>query len=181
MQCIFNHACKIFNRLLRSPTLPLPVFVSVCSSLDGGDADFLKTVLGLGCEVHGFNPSTSSASDDRIGNSLAGNRGNRGGVSQHKLWLEWRAPRRHKHKTRGNLGSVSQTLADIMAALGHHTVRDAHAHTPTHTCRETERNTSKQTYLRVFSPQQTQKAHFLGRHHSNRALGHLWLPWQQFR
>ncbi|XP_024862920.1 methyltransferase-like protein 24 [Kryptolebias marmoratus] len=112
------------DRLLPAADTPC---VAYSFSLDGGDADFLKTVSRLGCEVHSFNPSTSSASDDRLGNSLASNRGNRGGVSQHKLWLEWRAPRRRKHKTRGNLGSVSQTLADIMAALGHHAVHFMYA------------------------------------------------------
>ncbi|XP_028452387.1 methyltransferase-like protein 24 isoform X4 [Perca flavescens] len=59
--------------------------------------------------------------------SLASNHGDGGVVSQHKMWLEWRAPRKRKQKTRGNLGSVSQTLADIMAALGHHTVHFLYA------------------------------------------------------
>ncbi|XP_026156568.1 methyltransferase-like protein 24 [Mastacembelus armatus] len=96
--------------------------VAYSFSMDGGDADFLKTVSGLGCEVHSFDPSNTNASGGHLGNSLVSNRGDRGVVSQHKMWLEWRAPRKRKHKTRGNQGSVSQTLADIMAALGHHTV-----------------------------------------------------------
>lgn len=123
MQCIINHA---YNNLQSTSVLPclsvyLFVFVFV-SSMDGRDADFLKTVSGLGCEVHSFDPSNSNPSDDHLGNSLASNHVDRGAVSQHKMWLEWRTPRRRKHKKRGNLGSVSQTLADIMAALGHHTV-----------------------------------------------------------
>ncbi|XP_032390808.1 methyltransferase-like protein 24 isoform X2 [Etheostoma spectabile] len=101
--------------------------VAYSFSMDGGDADFLKTVLGLGCEVHSFDPSNSNASGGHLGNSLANNHGNGGVVSQHKMWLEWRAPRKRKQKTRGNLGSVSQTLADIMAALGHHTVHFLYA------------------------------------------------------
>ena len=97
--------------------------------MDGGDAEFLKTVSLLGCEVHSFDPSNSNASGGHLGNSLASNHGDGGVVSsQHKMWLEWRVPRKRKHKTRGNLGSVSQTLADIMAALGHHTVRHTHTH-----------------------------------------------------
>ncbi|TKS88473.1 Methyltransferase-like protein 24 [Collichthys lucidus] len=95
--------------------------------MDGRDAEFLKTVSLLGCEVHSFDPSNSNASGGHLGNSLAGNYGNGGVVNQHKMWLEWRAPRKRKHKTRGNLGSVSQTLADIMAALGHHTVHFLYA------------------------------------------------------
>lgn len=94
--------------------------------MDGRDADFLKTVSGLGCEVHSFDPSNSNTSHGHLDNSLASNHGDGGVVSQHKMWLEWRTPRKRKHKTRGNLGSVSQTLADIMTALGHHTVRHTH-------------------------------------------------------
>ncbi|XP_044028501.1 methyltransferase-like protein 24 isoform X2 [Siniperca chuatsi] len=101
--------------------------VAYSFSMDGEDADFLKTVSGLGCEVHSFDPSNSNASGLHLGNSLASNHGDGGVVSQHKLWLEWRAPRKRKHKTRGNLGAVSQTLADIMAALGHHTVHFLYA------------------------------------------------------
>jgi len=104
---------------------PLPACLCL-SSMGRGDADFLRTVSQLGCEVHSFDPSKSNASGSHLGNSLASNHGNGGGVIQHKMWLEWRAPKRRRHKTRGNLGSVSQTLADIMAALGHHTVRDTH-------------------------------------------------------
>lgn len=100
--------------------------------MDGGDADFIETVSGLGCEVHRFDPSNSNASGGHHGNSLASNLGNGSIGSHHKMWLEWRVPRKRKHKTRGNLGSVSQTLADIMAALGHHIVRDTHTHTQTH-------------------------------------------------
>lgn len=92
--------------------------------MDGGDADFLSTVSRLGCETHSFDPSTSSASVGHLGNSLASNHGNRGVVSQHKLWLEWRAPKRRRHGTSGRTGGVSHTLDDIMAMLGHHTVRD---------------------------------------------------------
>ncbi|XP_059205123.1 probable methyltransferase-like protein 24 [Centropristis striata] len=95
--------------------------VAYSFSMDRGDADFLKTVSGLGCEVHSFDPSNSNASGGHLGNSLASNHGNGGVVRQHKMWLEWRVPRKRK-KTRGNLGSVSLTLADIMEALGHHTV-----------------------------------------------------------
>ncbi|XP_070403375.1 LOW QUALITY PROTEIN: probable methyltransferase-like protein 24 [Nothobranchius furzeri] len=101
--------------------------VAYSFSLDGGDEEFIQTVSRLGCEVHTFNPSISDASDDHLGNGLASNHDNRGGVIQHTMWLEWRAPRRRKHKMRGNLGSVSQTLADIIAALGHHTVRFLYA------------------------------------------------------
>lgn len=97
--------------------------------MDGGDADFLKTVSGLGCEIHCFDPSNSNASGGHLGNSLASNHGDGGVVSQHKMWLEWRAPKKRAHKRRGNPGGVSQTLADIMAALGHHTVRHARMHT----------------------------------------------------
>ncbi|KAM6900012.1 putative methyltransferase-like protein 24 [Xenentodon cancila] len=95
--------------------------------MDGGDADFLWTVSRLGCEVHSFDPSNSNASGGSPGNSLASNHGDEVGVSQHKMWLDWRTRKRRKHKTRGNLGSVSQTLADIMAALGHHTVHFLYA------------------------------------------------------
>ncbi|KAM3843376.1 putative methyltransferase-like protein 24 [Diretmus argenteus] len=109
----------------------LPAALSPCVaysfSMGGGDVDFLKTVLGLGCEVHRFDPSNSNASGGHLGNSLASNRGDGGVVSQHKMWLEWRAPRKRKHKKRGTLGSVSQTLADIMEALGHHTVHFLYA------------------------------------------------------
>ncbi|KAM4538629.1 putative methyltransferase-like protein 24 [Odontesthes bonariensis] len=101
--------------------------VAYSFSMDGGDADFLRTVLQLRCEVHSFDPSKSNASGSHLGNSLESNHGNGGGVIQHKMWLEWRAPKRRRHKTRGNLGSVSQTLADIMAALGHHTVHFLYA------------------------------------------------------
>ncbi|XP_038580825.1 methyltransferase-like protein 24 [Micropterus salmoides] len=101
--------------------------VAYSFSMDGEDADFLKTVSGLGCEVHSFDPSNSNASGGHLGNSLASNHGDGGVVSQHKMWLEWRAPRKRRHKTRGNLGGVSHTLADIMAALGHHTVHFLYA------------------------------------------------------
>lgn len=100
--------------------------------MDGRDADFLKTVSMLGCEVHRFDPSNPNASAGHLGNSLDGNHGDRGVVNQHKMWLEWRAPR--KHKARGNLGSVSQTLSDIMAALGHPTVRHTHTHIQNNSC-----------------------------------------------
>uniref|UniRef100_A0A3Q3CWT8 Methyltransferase-like protein 24 n=1 Tax=Haplochromis burtoni TaxID=8153 RepID=A0A3Q3CWT8_HAPBU len=101
--------------------------VAYSFSMDGGDADFLKTVSGLGCEIHCFDPSNSNASGGHLGNSLASNHGNGGVVSQHKMWLEWRAPKKRAHKRRGNPGGVSQTLADIMAALGHHTVHFLYA------------------------------------------------------
>ncbi|XP_051246157.1 probable methyltransferase-like protein 24 isoform X2 [Dicentrarchus labrax] len=101
--------------------------VAYSFSMDGGDAEFLKTVSLLGCEVHSFDPSNSNASGGHLGNSLASNHGDGGVVSQHKMWLEWRVPRKRKNKTRGNLGSVSQTLADVMAALGHHTVHFLYA------------------------------------------------------
>ncbi|XP_068603766.1 probable methyltransferase-like protein 24 [Brachionichthys hirsutus] len=101
--------------------------VAYSFSMDGGDSEFLKTVSVLGCEVHTFDPSDSNASSGHRGNSLASTHGDEGVVRQHKMWLEWRAPRKRKHKTRGSLGSVSQTLADIMAALGHHTVHFLYA------------------------------------------------------
>ncbi|XP_037330073.2 probable methyltransferase-like protein 24 [Pungitius pungitius] len=101
--------------------------VAYSFSMDGLDADFLKTVTGLGCEVHSFDPSSSRASGGYRGNSLASNHGDGGVVSQHKMWLEWRAPRKRKPNSRSNLGSVSQTLADIMASLGHHTVHFLYA------------------------------------------------------
>ncbi|KAM3597030.1 uncharacterized protein V6R79_025004 [Siganus canaliculatus] len=101
--------------------------VAYSFSMDKGDAEFLKTMLLLGCEVHSFDPSNSNASGSHLGNSLASNHGDGGLVRQHKMWLEWRAPRKRKHKTRGSLGSVSQTLADIMAALGHRTVHFLYA------------------------------------------------------
>ncbi|XP_034016062.1 methyltransferase-like protein 24 [Thalassophryne amazonica] len=94
--------------------------VAYSFSMDGRDADFLKTVSGLGCEVHRLDPSNSNASGGNPGNSLASNHGDRGAVSQHRMWLHWRASR--KHNTRARLGSVSQTLSDVMAALEHHTV-----------------------------------------------------------
>ncbi|XP_061597853.1 probable methyltransferase-like protein 24 [Cololabis saira] len=95
--------------------------------MDGGDADFLRTVSRLGCEVHSFDPSNSNASGGSPGNSLASNHSDEVGVSQHKMWLDWRTRKRRRHKTRGNLVSASQTLADIMAALGHHTVHFLYA------------------------------------------------------
>uniref|UniRef100_A0A673CBW7 Methyltransferase domain-containing protein n=2 Tax=Sphaeramia orbicularis TaxID=375764 RepID=A0A673CBW7_9TELE len=102
--------------------------VAYSFSMDKGDTDFHKTVLGLGCEVHSFDPSNSNTSGGHLGNSLVSNRGDGGVVSQHKMWLEWRVPRRKsKHKTRSNLSHVSQTLTDIMAALGHHTVHFLYA------------------------------------------------------
>ncbi|XP_015227761.1 PREDICTED: methyltransferase-like protein 24 isoform X2 [Cyprinodon variegatus] len=109
--------------------LPAPhrLCVAYSFSLDGGDADFLSTVSRLGCEIHRFDPSTSSASVGHLGNSLASNHGNRGVFSQHKLWLEWRAPKRHRHRWSGSPGGVSHTLADIMAELGHHTVHFVYA------------------------------------------------------
>lgn len=94
--------------------------------MDGGDAEFLKTVSSLGCEVHSFDPSNSNASGGHLGNSLASNQGDGGVVSQHKMWLEWRAPKKRRHRKRGSMDAVSQTLADITAALGHHTVRHTH-------------------------------------------------------
>ncbi|XP_068431071.1 probable methyltransferase-like protein 24 isoform X2 [Clinocottus analis] len=108
------------------PSADMPC-VAYSFSMDGLDADFLKTVSGLGCEVHSFDPSISSASGGHLGNSLASNHGDGGVVSQHKMWLEWRAARKRKQKTRGSLGSVSQTLADIMASLGHRTVHFLYA------------------------------------------------------
>ncbi|KAM9384115.1 putative methyltransferase-like protein 24 [Pholidichthys leucotaenia] len=108
--------------------LPAGSCVAYSFSMDGGDADFLKTVSELGCEVHCFDPSNSNASGGHLGNSLASNRGDSGGVViQHKMWLEWRAPRKHGNKARGNLGGVSQMLAAIMEALGHHTVHFLYA------------------------------------------------------
>lgn len=124
--------------------------------MDGLDDDFLKTVLGLGCEVHSFDPSSSRASGGYRGNSLASNHGDGGvvSVSQHKMWLEWRAPRKRKPGTRSNLGSVSQTLADIMASLGHHTVR--HTHTQTYGERVPNEHT-----LESFHPNMPRKLSYL--------------------
>ncbi|CAL8398005.1 unnamed protein product [Gadus morhua 'NCC'] len=99
--------------------------VAYSFSMDGGDADFIKTVLGLGCEVHRFDPSYSNASGGHRGNSLASSHGDDGGsgvVIKHKMWLEWRSLRKGTRRKRGILGSVSQTLRDIMQALSHHKV-----------------------------------------------------------
>ncbi|CAJ1084012.1 methyltransferase-like protein 24 [Xyrichtys novacula] len=101
--------------------------VAYSFSMDGGVSEFLNTVSALGCQVHSFDLSNSDASGRHLGNSLASNHGDGGVVRQHKMWLEWRAPRKRKHKRRSNLGTVSQTLADIMAALGHHTVHFLYA------------------------------------------------------
>lgn len=169
-----RNAYLIMHATIFKPPQCSPVSFCIClhlSSMDGEDADFLKTVSGLGCEVHSFDPSNSNASGGHLGNSLASNHGDGGVVSQHKMWLEWRAPRKRRHKTRGNLGGVSHTLADIMAALGHHTVRHA----------DSWRKSAKQTYLRVFSTQYTHKSLLLVCSHSNRALRHPWLPWKQFK
>lgn len=103
-----------------------------------GDAEFLKTVSLLGCEVHSFDPSYSKASGGHLGNGLASKHVDGGVVSQHKMWLEWRESR--KHKKRGSVDSVSQTLADIIAALGHRTVRNVHKHSHTNTFGETAPN-----------------------------------------
>ncbi|KAM8883585.1 putative methyltransferase-like protein 24 [Synchiropus picturatus] len=99
--------------------------VAYSFSMSGGDADFLKTVSGLGCEVHTFDPSNSNVSRGYHGNRLAGLHGEGGVVRQHKTWLEWRA--RRKGKAGSKLGSVSGTLADIMTALGHHIVHFLYA------------------------------------------------------
>lgn len=138
--------------------------------MDGGDAEFLQTVSLLGCEVHRFDPSDSNASGGHLGNSLASNHGDGGAVSRHKMWLEWRAPKNRRQKKRSSVEGVSQTLADITAALGHGTVRQA----------DIWRNGAKLTYLRVFLTQHTREALLLVCSHSNRALRHPWLPWQQF-
>uniref|UniRef100_A0A8C6T2J6 Methyltransferase domain-containing protein n=1 Tax=Neogobius melanostomus TaxID=47308 RepID=A0A8C6T2J6_9GOBI len=100
--------------------------VAYSFSMDGADADFQSAVSRLGCEVHTFDPSRANTSGGHLGNSLASNGG--GVVSRHKMWLEWRSPRRKsRRKMSANLGSVSLTLADIMAALGHHTVHFLYA------------------------------------------------------
>lgn len=112
--------------------------------MDGRDGDFLKTVSGLGCEVHSFDPSNSNTSHGHLDNSLASNHGDGGVVRRHKMWLEWRTPRKRKHKTRGKLGGVSQTLADIMTTLGHHTVRQTHTKK-----REMGRNLEKQCQTNI--------------------------------
>uniref|UniRef100_A0A8C7Z0Z9 Methyltransferase domain-containing protein n=1 Tax=Oryzias sinensis TaxID=183150 RepID=A0A8C7Z0Z9_9TELE len=101
--------------------------VAYSFSMDGGDKDFLETVSRLGCEIHCFDPSNSNASGGCRGNSLASNCGDRGRVSKHKMWLEWRAQKRRGRKARGDLGRASRTLANIMAALGHHTVHFLYA------------------------------------------------------
>ncbi|KAK7899148.1 hypothetical protein WMY93_020001 [Mugilogobius chulae] len=106
------------------PTVNGPC-VAYSFSMDGGDVDFQSTVSRLGCEVHSFDPSSSNTSGGHLGNSLASNEG--GVVSRHKMWLEWRSSRKSRRKMRSNLGSVSLTLADIMAALGHHTVHFLYA------------------------------------------------------
>lgn len=141
------------------------------TSMDGGDAEFLRTMSLLGCKVHRFDPSNSNASGGHLGNSLVSNHGDRGAVSRHKMWLEWRAPKNRRNKKRRTTDGVSQTLADIIAALGHRTVRDT----------DIWRNGAKLTYLRVFLTQHTRKALSLVCSHSNRALRHPWLPWQQFK
>lgn len=148
MQCIFNHACNNLQTTFVLPLCCLSLSSSLClclcpSSMDGGDAEFLKTVSLLRCEVHSFDPSNSNASGGHPGNSLASNHGDGGVVSQHKMWLEWRAPRKRKHKKRGNMDSVSQTLADTMAALGHRTVRHKHTNTHTHSHTRTWRYSAK--------------------------------------
>lgn len=168
--------------MILNPALCSPASLShslFLSSMDGGDADFLKTVSGLGCEIHSFDPSNANASGGHLGNSLVSNHGERGVVTQHKMWLEWRAPRKRKHRARGALGSVSQTLADIMAALGHHTVRHTHRntsvrpHTHTHTCRKLSETVPNIPYC-LLTPKL-----LLLCSHSNRALRHPWLPWKQ--
>ncbi|XP_055013041.1 probable methyltransferase-like protein 24 [Boleophthalmus pectinirostris] len=106
------------------PTMTGPC-IAYSFSMDGGDRHFQSTVSRLGCEVHSFDPSSSNTSGGHLGNSLASNGG--GVVSRHKMWLEWRGSRKSKRKMRRNLGSVSLTLADIMAALGHHTVHFLYA------------------------------------------------------
>ncbi|KAJ3609132.1 hypothetical protein NHX12_023656 [Muraenolepis orangiensis] len=94
--------------------------------MDEGDADFIKTVVGLGCQVHRFDPSHSNASGGHLDNSLASRHGDDSAgnvVSHHKMWLEWRSPRKRTPRgKRGTLSSVSRTLGDIMQALRHHTV-----------------------------------------------------------
>ncbi|XP_028316735.1 methyltransferase-like protein 24 isoform X2 [Gouania willdenowi] len=82
----------------------------------------------LGCEVHSFDLTNSNASGGHPGDSLDGNHGDRRGVvTRHKMWLEWRAQKKRKHKTGGHLSAVSHTLADIMAALGHQSVHFLYA------------------------------------------------------
>nr|XP_057903102.1 probable methyltransferase-like protein 24 [Doryrhamphus excisus] len=105
------------------PAADMPC-VAYSFSMDAGDADFLKTVSGLGCQVHSFDPSNAAASGGRRGNGLAGRHGDGGTTTttQHRMWLEWRAARRRGHKA-----SVSRTLADIMAALGHPVVHFLYA------------------------------------------------------
>lgn len=121
-----------------------------CPSMSGGDGEFIKTVSSLGCEVHQFDPSNSDASAGHPGNSLASNHGKRGVVSQHKMWLEWRAPR--KPKKRGGADGVSRTLADITAALGHRTVRHRHANTRRHTHTFEEKQCQTNIPLSLFDP-----------------------------
>ncbi|XP_075872152.1 putative methyltransferase-like protein 24 [Nelusetta ayraudi] len=94
--------------------------VAYSFSMNGGDAEFVETAAALGCEVHRFDPSSSDALAGHRGNSLASNHGKRGVASQHKMWPEWRAPR--KPRKRGGTDGASRTLADITAALGHRTV-----------------------------------------------------------
>ncbi|CAL9691400.1 unnamed protein product [Knipowitschia caucasica] len=96
--------------------------VAYSFSMDGGDRDFQSTVSRLGCEVHSFDPSSSSTSGGHLGNSFASQ--GRDMLSQHKMWLEWRSSRKSKRKMRN---SVSLTLADIMAALGHRAVHFLYA------------------------------------------------------
>ncbi|TWW65177.1 probable methyltransferase-like protein 24 [Takifugu flavidus] len=96
--------------------------VAYSFSMDRGDAEFLRTVSLLECEVHRFDPSNSNASGGHPGNSLASNHGDGGAVSRHKTWLEWRAPKNRRHRKRSTMDGISQTLADIIAALGHRTV-----------------------------------------------------------
>ncbi|XP_054909903.1 LOW QUALITY PROTEIN: probable methyltransferase-like protein 24 [Poeciliopsis prolifica] len=99
--------------------------VAYSFSAEGGDADFLSAVSRLGCETHSFDPGTSSASVGHPGNSLASNHGNRGVVSQHGLWLEWRAAKRRGHGASRQPGRGFSH--GVMAALGHRTVNFLYA------------------------------------------------------
>lgn len=149
LQCSCARVAGLNHGTHHPQTCSIRLPFCVCpSSMDGGDAAFLQTVLGLGCEVHRFDPSNSNASGGHLGNSLPSNHGNGGTASQHKMWLEWRVLRKRKHKTRGSMGGVSQTLADIMAALGHHIVR----HTHTQTCTNVEKLSQTSIPQSLFTP-----------------------------
>ncbi|KAM6959171.1 putative methyltransferase-like protein 24 [Aplochiton taeniatus] len=93
--------------------------VAYSFSMDNGDAEFLKTVIDLGCEVHKFDPSRSTSSGGDKDHVLGGVYSNIDVVRHHRAWPEWRPPKKRKQKKKASLGSGPKTLADIMEILGH--------------------------------------------------------------